>query len=237
MSARASAASRGICTPRRGAPTATVFHAEFAEGRGVRGALVRESLATAEVHPRVGAQRFCGAEHAEGRGAAEDCSPGRDLFAAQRSSPSTTPKSRTLGSAFGRSRWRGLPRSSANSAGRGGGDIQGTALRELRVNHVAHRCESAERVQIPRLRAARSARDDNRRSAARRSARGGSDYGAPAIRFETPGGVRRSRRTGGTVTPPETMNAITSALSASRMVTAVAGKIMSWPAKLYDCGM
>ena len=64
-------------------------------------------------------------------------------------------------------------------------------------------------------------------------------YGAPAIRcgVATPGGVRRSRRIGGTVTPPETMNAMTSALSASRGVTALAGKIMSWPAKLYDCGM
>jgi len=78
-----------------------------------------------------------------------------------------SPKISTLGSAFGRSPWRGLSRSSANSAGRGGGGVQGASLRELRVNHVAHQCPSAERVQIPRLRAARFARDDMSGSAAR----------------------------------------------------------------------
>ena len=44
--------------PRLDASTATVFHAEFAEVRGVRGVLVREPSATAEVRPRIGAQGF-----------------------------------------------------------------------------------------------------------------------------------------------------------------------------------
>ena len=64
-------------------------HAEFAErctleatitsARGVRGAGVREFSALAEMHTRIVAQRFWGAELAEVRGAAEDCSRGRDL--------------------------------------------------------------------------------------------------------------------------------------------------------------
>src|SRR6478752_5453519 len=41
---------------------------------------------------------------------------------------------------------------------------------------------------------------------------------------------------GGIVTPPDTMNAMTSALSASSGSTALVGKIRSDPAKLYDCG-
>src|SRR6476661_2864908 len=41
---------------------------------------------------------------------------------------------------------------------------------------------------------------------------------------------------GGIVTPPDTMNAITSELSASSGSTALVGKMRSDPAKLYDCG-
>ena len=38
------------------------------------------------------------------------------------------------------------------------------------------------------------------------------------------------------VTPPDTMNAMTSALSAARGATAAAGTTSMLPAKLYDCG-
>ena len=105
--------------------------------------------------------------HARGAEFAENCSPGRDLFHCSPLLPSTPAKDKILGSAFSRCRRRifpGPPRTPRAAASVSDG---GAPVRELRVNHVAQWCLSAERVQIPRLRAARSARDDNGGSAAR----------------------------------------------------------------------
>ena len=67
--------------------------------------------------------------------------------------------------------------------------------------------------------------------------------GIQLFEFRDPAGSRlpeftagATRAAGSAVTPPDTMNAITSALSAASGRTAVVGKINSWPAKLYDCG-
>ena len=53
---------------------------------------------------------------------------------------------------------------------------------------------------------------------------------------QQPDPTRYTGLVGIAVTPPDTMNAITSALSTASGSTALDGKISSEPAKLYDCG-
>jgi hypothetical protein len=58
----------------------------------------------------------------------------------------------------------------------------------------------------------------------------------PPRRAEASDQARGSRDAGTPVTPPDTMNAITSALAASSGSSIEDGKTTRFPAKLYDCG-
>jgi len=187
---------------------------------GVRGAFVRKSAARAEVHPGIGAQGFWGAESAEGRGAAEDCAP-VEISSLRRGPLHPRPRNqrhwgrhsamrraalgchperakrhtvachaeraqRVEGSATS-SRPPRTPRSVARMAD------GGAPLRGLRVNHVARQGPSARGVQIPRLRAARFARDDKEGGGAR-VARDHSGGARPPGAFRPSGALRSGRR-------------------------------------------
>jgi hypothetical protein len=127
---------------------------------------------------------------------AENCLGVECPAPAHRSSPSTTTKDKILGSAFSR-QWRcGLSRSSANSASRGAGGLRRhTAPRTPREPRGAAMPERRA-VQIPRLRATRSARDDGEpRSRSVRSARSPFEIRVPPLSSRSPSDRGRSNRT------------------------------------------